>query len=176
MKKVVALFLCVVMMMSLCACDLFSSGIKITKENYETYLNISCSIEMGDPIDYAQAIGSDRSSGVSVYTSITPSLTVSGKSELYDYSDIEVVVKITGSYLPYTATSLKQINKNEIDFEEYYEENNKQVELTLSAVTDVVGAGVDSETIKLDANKWVLDESDNFSYEVIEVKGKLKTP
>ena len=39
MKKVVALFLCVVMMMSLCACDLFSSGIKITKENYETYLH-----------------------------------------------------------------------------------------------------------------------------------------
>ena len=172
MKKLLALILCFVMVLSLCGCDLFDSGIKLTTENYETYLNVGLTSELGGALDYSQVMGSDRKSGVAVYTDITLNISVSGKFDNYNYNDVVVKAKVTGTYLPYTASDMRLINKDEIDFEKYVDDNLESIDVSLTATTDIVGIGADSQTIDVTGGRWILDVSD-ISYEIIEVSGKL---
>lgn len=149
-----------------------SLGIKLTKDNYEKYLNISCSQTLKGELDYGEVMGASHI-GSSVYTAIDISLSVSAKSQNYDYNDVIVEVKITGYYVPLTANVVRRIGWN-LTMEEYYYDNMNPIDITLTATTDIVGSGEDVKTIELQDEQFLLDNSVEISgYEIVSVSGTM---
>lgn len=148
-----------------------SLGIQLTVDNYEKYLDFSCSRKLTGAIDYGQAMGASKNIGQYVYTAIEIESAVKGKSSNYDYSDVMITVKVTGYYVPYSQDIMKKINRGELELEDYYKDNMKPVDITLNISTDFIGAGSDSSIISIPDGYWVMDESVQIGYEVIEVTG-----
>ncbi|MBQ6239551.1 MAG: hypothetical protein IJK56_04205 [Firmicutes bacterium] len=73
-------------------------GIQITLENYSKYLNVNIDTYLSDGMDLGQWVGIGKTVNDTVYTSIKSVVTISGKSNNYDYNDITVRVKFTGNY------------------------------------------------------------------------------
>lgn len=176
MKRTVSLFLSLlltlsVLTLSLCACG--NDEIKLTLDNYETYLDINCSGKLGGARDYGE-IMVGKHIGSSVYTTIGATLTVNGKSDNYNYHDVSVTAKITGNYVPYSVEVIRQINGKAITMENYISSHLEPVDITLNANTDIVGHGSDSHTIQLPSNLWLLDKDADFlTYEIVDVSGTL---
>lgn len=148
-----------------------SLGIQLTVENYEEYLDFSCSRKLTGAIDYGQAMGIDNNVGTNVYTAIETWATVKGKSSNYDYNNVEVTVKVTGYYVPYSQDIMKKINRNELKLEDYFMENMEPIDVTLKINTDIIGEGSASNIINIPEGYWIMDVSAEMSYEVIDVTG-----
>lgn len=148
-----------------------SLGIKLTVDNFEEYLNFSCSKTLTNAIDYGQVMGVGKSIGQSVYRAIEPKISVKGKSSNYDYNDVVITVNITGHYVPYSQDIMKKINRGDLTLKDYYKNNMKPIDVTLNIETDIIGSGSNSTIINIPDNFWVMSESVNISYEVINVTG-----
>ena len=148
-------------------------GIKLTMDNYEKYLNISCSRNLSGGMSYGRAMGMGKDVGGSVYTSIESSLSVSGKSDNYDYNDVVVIAKISGYYIAFSQDDMKNINKGNTTLEEYYKSHMEPIDITLTADTDILGKGSDSSILKIPGDKWVMDTSVEIGYEIIDISGTM---
>ena len=153
--------------------DFAALGIQLTIDNYENYLNVSMNPQLFGALDYARAMGLNMDIGSYVYTGIEPNVTVSGKSSNYDYNDVKVTVKYTGFYVPFSGDIMKQINKGQLTQEDYFLNNMVDIDVTLTATTDIIGSGFASSPINLADNNWVMNSSVSISYEVVDVSDVL---
>lgn len=184
-RKIIMIILVAGLVCSVCSCggnnanivsqseQVNSSDIQLTVDNYEKYLDFSCSRKLAGAIDYGQAMGTGKNIGQAVYTTIAPTVTVRGKSSNYDYNDVMVKVKVTGYYVPYSQEVMKKINKGKLELENYIKDNMIPIDVTLNVSTDILGAGSDSSTISVSDDYWVMDTSVEMDYEVIEVTGTM---
>ncbi len=150
-----------------------SLGIKITLDNYEKYLSVSCKKKLSGAIDFGQAMGTGRNAGTYVYTQIDFQLEVSGKSKNYDYNDVIVTAKINGHYVPFSQDVEKKINKGTLSLDEYYKSHMEPLDLTLIANTDILGNGTDTKSISIPSNYWVMDSSATTGFEIVEISGTM---
>lgn len=170
-KNLLALLLALVMILSLCACG--NDEIKLTLDNYKTYLNINCSSKLGGAKDYGEIMVGQHI-GSSVYTTIGATLTVNGKSDNYNYHDVSVTAKVTGNYVPFSVEVIRKINRKAITMDDYFYSHLEPVDITLTANTDIVGHGSDSHTIQLPSDLWIFDDdADSLTYEIVDVSGTL---
>lgn len=149
-----------------------SLGIKLTLDNYEKYLNVSCARKLTDGIDFGLAMGSNKI-GSAVYRQIDYSLSVSGKSQNYDYNDVVVTAVITGYYVPYSQAVHKKINKREITNEDYFKSHMEPIAVELTADTDILGRGSDNKSYTIPNNEWVHDTSVSIGYEITDISGTM---
>lgn len=153
--------------------DFAQLGVHLTLDNYDKYLDVSVSRKLLDGIDFAYMMGLDKAIGTNVYSAIQTEIYVQGKSANYDYNDVVVTVKITGFYVPQSAEVIRKTNKGEISTEDYFLENMNPIDITLTAVTDIVGKGSDSAKITMEDSYWVWDSTIEIGYEVVSVSGIL---
>ncbi|MBE6913510.1 MAG: hypothetical protein E7472_01045 [Ruminococcaceae bacterium] len=153
--------------------DFDNLGIHLTVDNYDKYLNVSFNPQLFDATDYARMMGLDKDIGTYVYSGIETSVNVSGKTDNYDYNDVVVTVKYSGFYVPLSADIIKQQNKGEITYEEYFYNNMSDIDVSLTATTDIVGNGSASNLISIPDGYWVWNDTVSLSYEVVDVSGIL---
>ncbi len=170
MKRTLALFLALLMALSLCACG--GDEIELTLDNYKTYLDVHCSNQLGGAADYGEMVAG-RHVGESVYTAIDSFLVVDGKSDNYNYNDVSVTVKFTGQYVPFSVEVNEQLNKGEVTMEDYCASHLEPVDITLTANADIIGHGSNGHTIQLPSDLWTYSSSADLTYEIIDVSGTL---
>ena len=187
MKKLFTIFISAVMALSVCACGGGAkpeetttvagtkkvNGIELTKDNYETYLNVFVESNTIDPIDYSTVWGDKNPSGSYVYKGFETRISVSGKSSNYDYNDVVVKVRITGSYVPFTKSVIQAINRGQTTMEEHVEKNHVEYNAVLTAKTDIIGSGNDSDKINLTDDSFLMVGLSGEKYEIIEVSGLM---
>lgn len=144
MKKTFALILALVMCLSLCACggNVGSNAntttennanttngnpdeIALTLDNYSKYLSVKA--YMSDPasmdglfvgaVNNGQGINYDGGSSLYVFNHFTSSVQVEGVSTNFNYNDISVTVRFTGTYKTVDINTNKWSSGNEIDSE-----------------------------------------------------------
>ena len=153
--------------------DYDNLGIELNIDNYEKYLNVSFSPQVIGATDYGRVMDAGRDVGTYVYSGIEANVSVSGKSDNYDYNDVVVTVRYVGFYVPYSKDDFKKIMRDEISTEDFFLDNMIAIDLPLTVTTDIIGSGSSSSTINMPDGYWVMTSSVELAYEVIDVSGFL---
>lgn len=184
MKRTLALLLALLMVLPLCACGKKGDEIKLTLDNYKTYLNVTTRTdESGSEVrpPYGVRVSTNTIRTI-LYSGGSCTLTISGISENFNYNDVKVVVRATGDYkyiIPddgfvtgeltlATTTSgityiVPDINKMGVE----------EVDLTLEAIGDITGHGRDSKEFTFPGGGYSYSAFANCNFEIVEVSGTL---
>ena len=160
MKKAISLLLALVLCLSLCACSKEnaesskSNEVILTLDNYKTYLNLDIhSFAPGDSDAYGFP-GAPH-----CRSEYTGAISCTGASTNYDYNNIEITVKFTGTADVY--------------------ENSKKIEYTIDKTEtiscDIGGKGgsfVELFVGKL-ATRMIDEDSVKCSWEVVSISGSV---
>ncbi len=162
MKRTLALFLALLMALSLCACGGGDDGIELSLDNYETYLKIhTYMLEEGTPLQLSFSNGvqlPDGSIQVVLYPEAGCELVIDGASENFNYNDVKVVAHVTGNW------KYRGLNG---------ETGDQEVDLTLEVTGDITGRGQESKTFKFPADCWSCRQLADCDIEIVEVSGTL---
>ena len=187
MKKTVSLILVLVMCMSMCIC--FSAcgnnSIKLTLENYKQYITISASASAQSKEYEGNSFLIGKYAGLDVVTSkyaknIYGYVYVEGKSQNFNYSDIKVVVEITGKYRHCDLSATKNSSASTLRWETF------NLKATCDSV-DITGCGSGKGQLPLPAGRGIpvlnygngntryYEEADFFeyTYKVVSVSGTV---
>ena len=159
MKKLLLIFLALVMCVSLCACggkdtdndssdattSTYDGSIELTLENYKQYLDVSveCNLLAENMYEFE----------TEQYKSFVFKLHVKGLSTNFNYQDIVVNARIKAS-----AQSAGQYDAHKI-------------EKDLEVRTNIAGNGEERQTHKVGKN--LIRSSFEYKYEIISVSGKI---
>ena len=176
MKKVLALMLALVLVLSLAACGGGSNSneIEITMDNYSKYLKIGGSIGCNERLDNALGVGSlNGGMGIAtpsgstfyVYDSIYYSASVSGLSENFNYNDIKVTVKLTGSCKTYE--DKKSGGVYAFTGSQSFEKDDIEIEC------DITGNGRFYEEEELSGGAYTHSEMVESNFEIVSISGTV---
>lgn len=135
MKKILLVSICISFLFCLTGCG---NKTKLTTENYEKYLDVTVS-----PICDRAVIGK------MVFYECAFQVFIDGKSQNFNYHDVEVVVKITGS---------------DGENNEY---NNFEIKIN-SGVSDITGK---TEPVKKTIEETFGSDGIKYDFEIVSVKG-----
>lgn len=166
MKKALSLILALVLCLSLCACDnsdANSDEVKLTLENYSKYLSIKAKVGNPDIFDGGVKLmhdvpieGGARSF---VYTYFNITLGVEGVSTNFNYNDLSITVRFSGTYKTYDDAAREWDSGNKLDAE-------------LTAKCNIAGEGSASTKFYPDGG-YVLQEKANVGWEVVAISGTV---
>jgi len=142
MKKLLIIFITVVLCLSVCSCKKEDNKVELTLANYDKYLNVS-------PYAYVNS----RYPRTMEYGA-----TVTGTTSNFNYYDIQIVVKITGSYALYSKIGSKVFVEDRLDLYKT---------ITVDQF-DIAGNGEASDSF---SEKYPISDSFVPHFEVISVKG-----
>lgn len=157
-KKLLMIMLCGVLLIGLTGCGNGKSDndtINLTMDNYEDYLDIE--------VDYNVGGYSTQLPGYSFYfyDTIKGNVKVTGASTNYDYNNVEVEVKISGTYDLYQKTSQK-----------YSRGTEKELDKTIIVKCNVGGSGEKSFSESLLGYTYM--KSIDARYEIVNISGSIK--
>lgn len=162
MKRALSLILALVLCLPLCACN-NTGEIELTLENYSKYLTIKANV--GEPSIFDGGLrlmydvpveGGTRSF---VYEYFILNLDVKGVSTNFNYNDISITVRFSGTYQTYTLANGKWNFGNKLD-----------TELT----TDCNIAGIGSISTEFyPEDGYVLKERADIEWEVVAISGTI---
>ena len=168
MKKLIALILALILCLSLCACG--GKETKLTLENYTQYITLETACSLSDDIRVADTELPGTGGVVTFYMgdTITPMVKIIGASSNFNYNNVKVKVRFSGTYYGYV---FRNPDGWHIDVDPVGE---KTFEYVLEATANIGG---NSEKVK---GSYILPEgmlSDrdllSFTVEVIEVSGTI---
>lgn len=145
--------------------ELSELGIVLNIDNYEKYLNVNMDPKLIDGVDIGIISGLGKSVGSTVFTGIESNVSVSGKSNNYDYNDVVVTARYTGWYVP--------LDNNVSISEEWLKDNMVDIDVTLKAEADIVGRGSDTNIIKAPEGKFFNSAGVEIHYEIVDVSGVM---
>ena len=178
-KNIIVLMLIVCMVVSACGnsngentdkTKLNENGeIQLSSENYSQYLDVTVNAYANGPDGlgwkFDRIFGGDEGY---MYPQVYVWLQCKGKSSIFNYNNIQIKVKVSGSYL--TVKAIETINEVDIKTETKKTEDFK-TELEIKG--DIVGNGESLETIKLPSYYYASDKSVTWKMESIEVSGTV---
>lgn len=141
------------------------NSIKLTKDNYEKYLNVKVGCYTNDFESAYRIKGvklTDTYTATMLYSSITGNLTVQGASTNFNYNDVKVVIRIFGTY--------KAFDKEG----DYKDTVTKNFEMTLESTPNI--SGNDKTIIEhfdLDNNLLTHEYLLDYDYEIVEITGSV---
>ena len=150
-------------------------GVVLSVDNYADYLDVTLGQRLTNPIDMSRAMGVNIDSGTYVYRGIEILATVKGKTEQYQYNDVKVKILYGGWYIPFSAESIKQMNRDRISTEDYAIKNITPLEISIDVNVDASGTGEVEKIIDIPDDNWVMgvDAGMKMDYAVSEVSGTL---
>ena len=141
-----------------------NKGIKLTMDNYRQYLDVSPSRyltgEYGLFRDVCPEQTKDGHTTWDWYKEIIYSASVNGVSTNYNYNDVVVVFKVSGTYDTF-----------DLENGEWVREEDNPIDLTIEVTTDIAGNGDDSKTIS--SGRWIHENLVNATIEVVSVSGTV---
>lgn len=170
MKKSIAIIMALAMCISLCACGGGKDNIKLTLDNYSTYLSVDARMYNGSLFEDAVNVqhlnnghgipyNERGSSTFYVYEKLITSLEVKGVSTNFNYNDVSITVRFTGTY-----------QTVDIDTGEWDSGNEISTELT--AKCNIAGEG--SAFDKFSGNGgYMYDERADVKWEVVAISGTV---
>ena len=174
MKKVLALLLAMVLVLSLAACGGGSSNsgeIEITLENYSKYLEIFDSVHTSGYPDMeigGRGIRTKTGSHVhSLHDTLGFYVSVSGKSQNFNYNDIKVTGRLKGSYGTY-----KSIVGEIVEGEEVFN-GSETFDKEIKVECDITGKAEYSEEGKTPDKTYTHDEEIESEFEVTSISGTV---
>ena len=169
MKRAISLILAIMMCLSLCACGGKSDNIKLTLDNYSTYLSVDAKMYNGSIFEDAvnvQAVNNGRgipykggSTTFYVYEKLSTFLEVKGASTNFNYNDVSITVRFTGTYQTVDINTCQWDNGNEINTE-------------LTVQCNIAGEG--NAFGKFSGNGgYMYDERADVKWEVVAISGTV---
>lgn len=161
MKKVLSIFLLLVMCFSFAGCSSNDSDTKsdsknyidLTFANYEDYLEFSLKYSLGGT---SQTYGFGK-----CYSDLQPDVKISGATSNYIFNNVDVAIRFFGTYYSYPYSHYnKTPSANKIELDE-----------TITIHCNVGGNGTYSTPIKLIGLTTM--DSLNIAYEVVSVSGSV---
>lgn len=158
MKKILFLTMALILCFSLCACN---TGTQLTIENYTDYLSLGVDCVAGgerhfySEIPYINGI---PYTGHGYYEGINGAISIKGVSTNYNYEDVSVTIKFSGTY----GACLKG---------EYKQDENFEFEVTCD--TNIAGEGYAVELFDLVGGYTTQSEYIDYTYEIVEIKGSV---
>lgn len=151
MKKLITLLLILVICLTLCACG--TKSISLTLDNYTDYLEVSGSYNMGG------SPRKDKQHGT-LYPEIETNIDVEGVSSNYIYNDVEIVVKISGTYTEFPNPT------------EYYRGTETDFEKNFTIKCNKAGNGSEHSSTKV--SDYTGKIYTDLSFDIISVSGSIK--
>ena len=171
MKRIISILLCVLFIgLTFCACG--SKETQLTVDNYKDYLNVDIKVSVsGSADDSVLASGAilkdgSRFSG-SAFTKLAYWGEVSGASSNFNYNDVKIKVKISGTY-----EGMK--NMKDYPFTDYQSIGDVPFEYEAEISTDISGSGK-LETVYVDIPDDVCTDGNliKSEVEIIEISGTV---
>lgn len=181
MKKTISLFLALVLCLSLCACsssrnssDGTSNGgnsneVKLTLENYSKYLSITARVNDPSAFDGGGLNVQSKNNGAGipydggntyyVYNYLNQNVFVEGASTNFNYNDISVTVRFTGTYKTVDIQTSEWDSGNEFSSDVIVE-------------CDIAGKGGKSEKFTGNGGYLLRDMAD-IKWEVVAISGTV---
>nr|MCR5652411.1 hypothetical protein [Ruminococcus sp.] len=175
MKKVLALVLTFILLLSLTSCgggeESKSNAIELTMDNYSKYLDITGGISCNEDSDNELYVGSlNRGYGIEtpsgstlyVYDTINYHASVEGLSQNFNYNDIKVTVKLTGSCKTFKLGAPSKSFYGSQSFE-----NDIEIEC------DITGNGSFNKDEKLSDGAYTASEVLKSNFEIVSISGTV---
>lgn len=168
MKRTIAIFLSLVMALSLYACGGKSNETELTLDNYSTYLTVSANVN--NP-DFEDAVGVhsyndgwgipyDGGSTLYLYNHLKTSVYVRGTSTNFNYNNVSVTVRFVGTYKTVDLHTCEWSNDNPVDME-------------VIAKCDISGNGKAEDGFSYNDECNMYNSMANVEWEVVAVSGTV---
>ena len=164
--KVSAFFVMIMLMLLVTGCgEKEDDSIVLTMDNYQQYLNVSSSwnltgSENGLFQDVCPEQTKDGRTTWSWEKEIGYRASVKGASTNFNYNDVVVVFKVSGTYDTF-----------DLENGEWVREEDNPIDLTIEVTTNIAGEGDDFQTIS--SGRWIHENLVNSTIEVVSVSGTV---
>lgn len=160
MKKLLALFLIVVLCLSLSACG--DGSIELTVDNYDDYLSVGASISNpsftdGVHVSYGIPYPNGEGGTYYIYEYLNARLNVEGKSTNFNYNDVVVTIKFNGKYRSHDLNDWSQ---------------EMPIELELTANCDISGCDLVTDKFT-DSGSYLHEEAIYADWEIVSISGTV---
>ena len=170
--KISAFFVMIMLMLLVTGCggkgEKEDDSIALTMDNYQQYLNVSSSwnltgSEEGLFKNVCPEQTKDGRTSWSWKKEIGYRASVKGASTNFNYDDVVVVLKVSGTYDTF-----------DMEYGEYgkwVREEDNPIDLTMEITTNIAGEGDDFQTIS--SSRWIHENLVNSTIEVVSVSGTV---